>query len=52
MEWFPTIWVVLLTHWNSFSCSFSGQLQELTPSEYPKVKPPVPFNVNAGMPEV
>ena len=25
-EWLPKMWVVLPTHWNSFSCSFSGQL--------------------------
>ena len=48
----PKMCVVLLTHWNSFSCSFNGQLHEFTPSEYPKLKPPVPLSVNAGMPDV
>src|SRR3982750_1316507 len=51
-EWSPKMWVTLATPWNSFSCSFSGQLHELMPSEYPKLKAPVPFRVNAGIPDV
>ena len=48
----PKMWVTLPTHWNSFSCWLSGQLHWLIPSEYPNENPPVPFSVNAGIPDV